>query len=245
MFHKTRHAVGNYSIDVRRSGPKTQVVLFIHGIGVSSNYFIPLAKRMAQHYEVHLIDMPGYGTTPKPRHPLSPAEQAKVAVAYIKKRGLRDVAIIGQSMGCQTAAHIAAMYPEGCSKLILIGPTVNKWERNLLAQAGRLLIDTFRESIKMNAIVLHDYFHMGIPAYLITSRFMIEDHIEDTLRRTTIPTCIIRGARDGIAPKKWVEYLAALPRSSTEAHSIKGAPHNVQFSNDKEVYELCDRFLTK
>ncbi|HJP81772.1 MAG TPA: alpha/beta hydrolase [Candidatus Saccharimonadales bacterium] len=243
MFHKTRHKIGNNFIDVRRSASKGQAILFIHGIGVSSNYFIPLAERMANHYEVHLLDMPGYGTTPKPQHPLSPTEQAQVAIAYMKKLGLKDAAIIGQSMGCQTAAHVAAQYPEGCAKLILIGPTVNKWERTLLSQAGRLLIDTFRESTKMNAIVLHDYFHMGLPAYLITSRAMIEDHIEDTLRRVTIPTCIIRGSRDGIAPEKWIRYLATITENSTEVHSVKGAPHNVQFSNDREVYELCDHFL--
>lgn len=244
MFRKERHKTDGYFIDVRRAGTGNRPLILIHGIGVSGNYFLPLAERMSEEYDVHLLDMPGYGDTPKPDHPLTPREQAAVIARYVQAMNLNEVAVLGQSMGCQTAAHFAADYPHLCEKLLLIGPTVNKWERRLHLQAFRLFLDTFREPFAVNAIILHDYFHMGVRAYLITSRHMIEDEIEKTLPRVTAPICIIRGGRDGISPKRWVEYLGGIGRG-TQTHHVKNAPHNVQYSHAKEVATICQAFLEK
>jgi len=186
--------------------------------------------------------MPGYGDVPAPSHPLSPLEQADVVAEYVGMVGLRNAVIVGQSMGCQTAAQFALRHAHYCEKLILIGPTVNKWERRLSLQAFRLFCDTFREPLKMNLVIVHDYFHMGVSAYLVTSRHMIADHIEETLRRVTVPVCIVRGEKDGIAPRRWAEYLAGIPRQA-EVHHIKGGPHNIQYTSPKELFAVCKNFL--
>lgn len=244
MFHIKRHEIGNYFVDVRRSPAKGEAIVLIHGIGVSGNYFMPFAKLLAGRYDVHVLDMPGYGKTPNPPHPLAPFEQADVAAEYIQKMKLAPAIIVGQSMGCQTAAQLARRHPRLCKKLLLIGPTVNKWERTLPRQAFRLLIDTFREPLKMNLVILHDYLHMGLAAYLVTSRFMIADHIEVSLKHIRVPVCIVRGGHDGIAPAKWTQYLAKIAEQG-EAYHVPGAAHNVQFSKPKELLKACEAFLKK
>jgi pimeloyl-ACP methyl ester carboxylesterase len=244
MFHTKRHEIGSCFIDVRRSPGKGEAIILIHGIGVSGNYFMPFAKLLARDYDVHVLDMPGYGKTPTPPHPLAPFEQADVAAKYIQKMGLGATIIVGQSMGCQTAAQLARRHPRLCKKLLLIGPTVNKWERTLPWQAFRLLVDTFREPFRMNVIILHDYLHMGPIAYLATTRFMIADRIEESLGQMLVPVCIVRGGRDGIAPAGWVEYLAKITKQG-EARHILGAAHNVQFSKPKELLKACETFLRK
>lgn len=244
MHDKKRHRVGSYFVDVRRSSTKGKAILLIHGIGVSGNYFMPFAKVLSSKYDVHVLDMPGYGNVPKPSHPLAPYEQADIVADYIKIAGLRSAVIVGQSMGCQTATQLAARHPTVCERLILIGPTVNKWQRKLFMQAFRLFCDGFVEPVKMNLIILHDYFHMGFPAYLATSRYMMRDHIEDTLKGVNVPVCIVRGERDGIAPQKWVEYLKDVAHEA-EVHTIEKAPHNVQYTKPKELFAVCENFLEK
>jgi pimeloyl-ACP methyl ester carboxylesterase len=244
MQPKEQYKLSRYFVDVRRTplvGRKRAVIL-IHGIGVSGNYFLPFAELLAKAYDVHVIDMPGYGDVPKPPHPLAPLEQADVIAEYMDKIGLRSAVIVGQSMGCQTAAQMALRHAHFCEKLILIGPTVNKWERRLSLQAFRLFCDTFREPLNMNLVIVHDYFHMGLTAYLVTSRHMITDHIEETLKRVTVPVCIVRGEKDGIAPRRWVEYLAGVPKLG-QAHHVKGGPHNIQFTHPKELAAVCKAFL--
>ena len=49
---------------VSESPSKTQLVL-VHGLGVSGDYYLPFAKEMEHLYDIHIIDLPGFGNTPK------------------------------------------------------------------------------------------------------------------------------------------------------------------------------------
>jgi pimeloyl-ACP methyl ester carboxylesterase len=218
--------------------------VLIHGIGVSGDYFIPFAAILLGHYDVHVIDMPGYGDTPTPPRPLTPLEQADVAADYMKEIGLSNAVVVGQSMGCQTAAQFARRHPDLCEKILLIGPTVNKWEHRLSLQAFKLFLDGFKEPFGMNLMIIRDYLKMGVVRFFQTTRYMLDDHIEQTLSNVKVPVCIVRGEQDGIATRRWAEYLAAIPRKA-EVHHIPTGPHNVQYTNPKELFEACRTFLEK
>ncbi|HEU5121766.1 MAG TPA: alpha/beta hydrolase [Candidatus Saccharimonadales bacterium] len=242
-FARSRVMVEDYALDIRSSfiaGAPT--LLLIHGIGVSGWYFMPFAYELARTYSVIVLDLPGYGKTPKPKEVLSVKELADIVAAYIRNAKLKNPILVGHSMGCQIAAQVASRYPTLVSKLILLGPTVNKWERSLLMQGVRLLQDTLREPLAVNYIVLHDYLHMGVPRYLKTSRYMIEDHLEDSLRDCHVPTLIIRGERDKIVPREWTEYLCELMEDCA-IKEIKDSPHVIQYSEAKHLKRLCHSFI--
>lgn len=217
----------------------------LHGIGVSGLYLLPFAEVLARHgFDVHVIDLPGYGDTPRPRKALSPAELARVVAEYITKRQLKNVRIVGQSMGCQTAVHVALEIPHRCANLVLIGPTVNKEERGLLKQAKRLLQDSFREPFAVNKVIVFDYLRMGPRRFLKTACLMLQDHLEKSLPHVNVPVCLVRGESDPIAPKEWVQYLQRLTKKPT-VRQIEGAPHNVQYVKPEELFTQCRYFLEK
>lgn len=246
MLRKERVKVGNYFVDIRRN-PKAinkPPVLLVHGIGVAGDYFLPFAQQLAAEYDVHVIDMPGYGKTPRPDHALPPIELADVAAQYLMISGLQNTTVIGQSMGCQTAAHMARRHTELCKNLILIGPTVNKFERSLVVQALRLFQDSFREPMSANKIIFRDYLRMGPDWFLKTAVYMVGDHIEETLKNVSIPVRIARGTNDAIASKTWVEYLKGLNKNIT-VREVKDGPHNIQYTHPKELFVVCSDFLKK
>lgn len=246
LSSKERVKIGKFYIDVRRSleAEDRPIVVLLHGIGVSGAYFLPFAEVLARHFDVRVLDLPGYGETPRPDHALSPTELADVAAKYLEKVEVRSATIVGQSMGCQTAARLALHHPSLCKRLILIGPTVNKWERNHFMQGMRLLQDTFREPLTVNRIVFSDYVRMGFFRYLKTSKYMLEDRIEEYIPSVAVPTLIVRGSKDMIAPRRWVVYLAGRMNNATTIE-IKGAPHVVQYIKPKELFEACENFLIK
>jgi len=88
---RRRLSVDSHVVDVRgsphRDGP---AIVMVHGIGVSGDYFLPFARVLAPLRQVHLLDLPGYGTTPKPSRPLNVPELADVAVGTITPLGLVD-----------------------------------------------------------------------------------------------------------------------------------------------------------
>lgn len=240
---KRRKTIGGYEIDIRQAGPaNAEVIMLVHGIGVSSRYFMPLAEELAAQYRVMIIDLPGYGETPDPAETLSIAELADVVSEVAKEYA--PVTLIGHSMGCQIIAQAARRHAKICKKMIMIGPTINKAERRRIIQAWRLMQDFFAEPLTAIIPIIGDYMRMGFVRYVETSQSMIDDRIEDTLRGCSMPILFMRGSEDVIAPHEWVAYLAGHVAKG-ELHEIVGGPHAVHIKKSRELAEMCREFIRK
>ncbi|GGL95143.1 alpha/beta fold hydrolase [Nakamurella endophytica] len=76
---RRRRWIAGLAVDVRRAGPPTGApFVLVHGIGVSSRYFRRLAAVLARTDPVVTVDLPGFGSTPKPPRVLSVPELAEV-----------------------------------------------------------------------------------------------------------------------------------------------------------------------
>lgn len=245
VLTRRRLSIGSHVVDVRSSphrdgGP----VVMVHGLGVAGDYFLPLARVVARRRQVHLLDLPGYGTTPKPPQPLTVPELADVAARTITRLGLVDPILVGQSMGCQVVVDAIASRPGLCAAYILIGPTVDPDAHNTFRLAARLARDLTRETAANNLVVLRDYARMGLARFLRTSQYMLADTIEVNIAACTMPGLVVRGARDPIAPAGWVRRLAALAPEAASAE-VPGAAHNAQHTHPDELATICDPFLSR
>src|SRR5579862_4730067 len=55
---------GGYEVYARTfitAGIDAPALVLVHGIGVASPYFVPLARRLAPHLRVYAPDLPGFG----------------------------------------------------------------------------------------------------------------------------------------------------------------------------------------
>ena len=236
--------VEGYMVGVRRngSGPDKKTVVLIHGIGVSGVYFIPLARELAKRYTVIALDLPGYGKAPKPSVPLTIEQLASVTYTYLQKHDIFSPIMIGHSMGCQIIAHLTKETPAYTDKMILLAPTVNCKERSVLKQSLRLVQDTFFEGPAVGAVIFSDYARMGLSRYLKTSRWMVDDHIDETLAGNSIPTLIVRGTNDYIVPHEWAAHLRTVSTYHALAE-ITDAPHALHYKYAKETAIVCQDFI--
>ena len=240
-----RVRVGPVAVDVRSTEPRHgRPIVLVHGIGVSGAYFLPFARILARHHEVHLLDLPGYGSTPKPPHPLDVPELAQVAAESVTQLGLAEPILVGQSMGCQVVVDAIVGHPGLAGGYILIGPTIEAGARSLRVQAFRLGRDMLRETAANNLLILRDYARMGPVRYLRTSRFMLADRIDDHIVNCAMPGLIVRGARDPIAPGRWIHQLAQLAPDAYTAE-VPGAAHNCQHTHPRELASACAPFLSR
>ncbi len=109
------------------SGP---AILLLHGIGDSSESWLPLIPALSERYTVIAPDLLGHGQSDKPR-----ADYAIGAFA----NGMRDllnvleidrVTVVGHSLGGGVAAQFAYQFPDLCERLVLVatggvGPQVS------------------------------------------------------------------------------------------------------------------------
>ncbi|MFP5416482.1 MAG: alpha/beta fold hydrolase [Actinomycetes bacterium] len=246
---RQRLLLGEWAVDVRGAGPRGgpnagRPLVLVHGIGMSGDYFLPFARVMARQRRVYLLDLPGYGSTPKPPEPLSVPQLADAARTAVARLALRNPVLVGQSMGCQVVADAVAADPTSCAGYILIGPTVDPAAHGTVRMASRLGRDILRESAGNNAVVLRDYLRMGPLRYLRTSRFMLADRIEETIGGCAAPGLVVRGGRDPIAPRAWVDQLARLAPDAVTAE-VPGAAHNVQHTHPDQLARACAAFLSR
>lgn len=236
--------IGDYTVHIRQhiQPALEKTIILVHGIGVSSNYYIPLAQELSNNFNVITIDLPGYGKTPKPASPLTIKQLAEVVAALVTTRNLQNVTLAGHSMGCQIIAHTNMLLTNKVTALVLISPTVNKKERTVFKQALRLGQDTFHETPTVNAIIFSDYLRMGITRYIKTSGHMVNDLIEETLRNSTTQTLILRGEKDRIVPRDWVMHLKTVNLNHSLIE-VPDAPHAFHYTYAKQTAKLCVEFI--
>jgi pimeloyl-ACP methyl ester carboxylesterase len=204
--------------------------VLIHGLVISSLYFIPLAECLAVEHEVHALDLPGFGRSEAPREILSMSQLADSAIAWLERAGVSRCHVIANSMGCEVAAHVAVKAPDRVASLTLIGPTLDPEAHAVLWQTLRLLRDALHEPPRLWLNWLCDFFRAGVRRALGTTREMFRDRIERHLPQVAAPTLIIRGGTDPTVPESAARtMLRLLPRG--ELLVVPAQPHCVHYTD--------------
>jgi 2-hydroxy-6-oxonona-2,4-dienedioate hydrolase len=217
-------------------------LILVHGLVVSSRYMIPVGQLLASRFPVYAIDMPGYGESESPGHVLELPELADSLCRWLDARGIERAAILGNSFGCQITAEFGMRFPERLASAILVGPTINPHARLLPIQMAKLLWTARLEGPGIIPTHKMDYQSAGIWRALRTIRIAMNDRIEDKLPHVTVPTLVVRGARDSIVPQYWAEEVTALlPRGQLVV--VPRAAHILNYTNPLELARLTVAFL--
>ncbi|WP_026534451.1 alpha/beta fold hydrolase [Arthrobacter sp. H14] len=238
-FAKRTVEVEGIRFNLRSGGHGGLRFLLVHGIGVSHRYFLPLARELAQYASVSVVDLPGFGGTPKPEHSLGIGDFARLTLAALEMDDDGGPAVVvGHSMGTQIAIEMARQQPAAVAGVVLLGPTTDRAARNTPAQGWRLLKDVLREPFTSNVVVFTDYLRCGPVWYAKILPAMLNYETENRIREIETPLVVARGEHDPVAPRAWVHQLAGLSRNG-RAIEIAGKPHVVMFIHPEAVAQLC------
>ena len=99
-------------------------LLLLHGLGASTFTWRYILPALARDYRVIAIDLKGFGHSDKPfDRKYSAADQAALVAAFIRKRELADVTLIGHSFGGTVALLTALKFnrePSRIGRLVVI-----------------------------------------------------------------------------------------------------------------------------
>ncbi|HEV7957434.1 MAG: hydrolase [Microbacteriaceae bacterium] len=242
-FHTSRHPVDRLAMILKRfSGPAVPLpgarsYVLVHGIGVSSRYFHPLAAELAAYGPVYVVDLPGYGLAPGPGVDMSIADHARVLGRFLDAQAIDNPVLVGHSMGGQVVSQLLFDRPEVSDRMVLLGPTMDPLRRFPLKAALALFADMFREPWRSNWTVITDYlFRCGIPYYLAQLPHLLGDRIEERLPAIRATTLVIRGDRDPVVRRDWALQITRLVPVATFAE-VPG-PHVIMFTAPREVAAL-------
>ena len=212
-------------------------IVLVHGFGIASSYFLPLAARLSRHAAVYVPELPGHGRSSHDVRPLDIPELADALVKWTDAMGLTAVVLIGHSLGCQIVAEVAARHALRVTGLVLIGPTSDPSGRTVLRQLGRLAASWLFERSTLAILMLVDYTRAGIRVLRAERASMLSHDMEGVLPRVSAPALVVRGGRDAVAPQRWAETLSRLLGAPAPA-VIPGWGHAVHYDAPDAVADV-------
>lgn len=217
-------------------------IVLVHGVGSSSAYFSRLSGALASDWQVVTVDLPGFArarnrSQSRAQH-FSVHEHAEVLARFLHEQHLEHVVLLGHSVGAQVVADLVSTCPGTVRGALLLGPTADAAARSRPAQAARLARDFLGEPLPLVLVQVATAVACGLPAWWRTSRAMLQDRPEVTLRRAGVPVLLVRGSRDRVVPAAWLRRLsAACPGSAVV--EVPGAGHVVHWTHPAAVATLC------
>ncbi|MBV9121957.1 MAG: alpha/beta hydrolase [Planctomycetes bacterium] len=206
----TIHGLSIYA-RVFRGGPASApAMVLVHGLGVSGRYLLPTAVRLASDFPTYVPDLPGFGRSAKPSRILDLPELVDFLAAWMRGQGLSRACLVGNSLGCQYIVDLGVRYPDLVGWAVLVGPTMDPQARTLRGQIGRGALDLLGEPWHYWPLLTWDYLRAGPIRTLNTLRYALKDPLVEKLARLDVPTLVVRGSRDPIAPQRWVEEMVRL-----------------------------------
>jgi pimeloyl-ACP methyl ester carboxylesterase len=238
-----------FRVDPRSAAAADTVFVLMHGVGLSHRSFSRLARQLAAHGTVLAPDLPGHGATPGPGRRLGIDEMVelllpRVDAAAEARPAAAPLVVLGHSLGVEVAVEIARRRPHLVRALVLVGPVVDPAAASAVGQARRLTADMWGEPPLTGAMVTRDYVRAGLFSYAAGVRSMLRYDTAGRLGDVQVPTLVLRGAHDPIAPLGWVRRLSTIaPRGRVV--EVPGAVHNVVHSHADEVGRHVVAFATE
>ncbi|WP_035335563.1 alpha/beta hydrolase [Dokdonia sp. PRO95] len=146
------------SIFYTDQGTGTPVIL-LHGFLENHQMWDQFLSVLCNQYRVICIDLLGHGFSESVGYVHSMEEMAGAVAAVTNQLGLKDIAIIGHSMGGYVGLAFAKAYPEFVSKLCLLNSTPeadDDTRKKLRSRANVMAKKQYEQLVRMSFINLFD-----------------------------------------------------------------------------------------
>lgn len=237
----TAFTEGSSTLVAERAGSGSDVFLLVHGLGMGRSVFAELARRLDG--TVIAVDLPGFGAAPEPELPLTMPQHADLVAAHLASADVPPVTVIGHSMGSQVAAELAVRHPDRVRAVVLAAPTVDAGARRVVRQALRFLHDTASIDPRVVLRGVREYLRAG-PHIVRKIRATVAHRPEDVYPRISVPTLVLRGARDPVCPPAWTRAVAAaIPRG--EWAELPDCGHETLIRDAEPAADRIQGFLSR
>lgn len=102
----------NVPVAYSDTGSGDTTLLFVHGAFIDMSYWSAQVEYFKDHYRVVTVDLPGHGRSGSNRSVWSIEEYGKDVCALIHELGLKNVVLIGHSMGGDVILEVAVRCPD-------------------------------------------------------------------------------------------------------------------------------------
>ena len=250
-------------MNIYRTGTDAPHLILLHGLTDNGLCWLRLMNSLRDDYDLLMPDARGHGLSDKPEKDYSVITMADDIVGLLDAMQFEQPILIGHSMGAETAAHVAARYPNLVKALILEDPP---WRDEALSQA---VIDEWRENLRHEQATMSqkDLIAMGhetqpkwddiefehwaeatLQMRLNALDYMAEARIawRELCQKITCPTLLITADVElgAIVNSETASEAINLLKNGKQAQ-IEGAGHNIRREQFDAYEDITRHFLAE
>lgn len=206
-------------------------LVLIHGLGSEAHHdWDSLSPYLEKHHRVIQFDLPGFGQSTPSSQQLTPQSLADLTLEVVKHYQLDQFQLIGHSLGGAVALQYAASYPQGLTHLYLIDAAGILQRTAFTKKIAHLDGDHPLQDIASGVMEKFSFMAKAIDyvddnedlrekvmakkSHLQAAHGLITTNLGPAIHQLKVPTTIIWGQEDKIAPlrvAKLLKYALATP----------------------------------
>ncbi|HEU4708999.1 MAG TPA: pimeloyl-ACP methyl ester esterase BioH [Methylophilaceae bacterium] len=243
---------------------ETPNLVLIHGWGMHGGLWQPIAKKLAGHFNLHIVDLPGMGFS----RPVDPGGLDAIAEKVVDILP-EHADICGWSFGTHVAMRAAMLQPDKVRRMVLVAGTprfVNQddWQTGIDGEVYRRFADSVSQDYQNTLVRFFSLQCMGaddarstikqlrtsfaerpVPTMSTLHKalhILLETDMRDQVPALKKPVLLIHGDRDRLVPVQAGHWMAQhLPFGRLRV--IAGAGHAPFLSHQNQFVEALVQFL--
>ena len=254
----TTRFINGLAVEIDGNG---EALLCIHGLGGSSNTWTPLLAALSG-FKVIRPDLPGSARSPLLAQPLSIEGYAAALEALLAELDVESVHLMAHSLGTVVAQHLAVRNPGKVKSLALFGPLAAPPEAarpNIVARAtaarggaaamqeiadaivkGATSQETKAEQPAVLALVRESVMRQPPEGYAQSCEALAAAQSAE-IERIAVPTLLVTGDQDGVAPPANVAAMSARINGSRQV-VLEGCGHWTTFEKPQRCMQELEQF---
>ena len=243
---------------VRTAGTGPRAAVFVHGFAQSSLYWQPTLDSLPRDVRGYAVDLPGFGDSNGVPGPYSIASHAAAVDAFMADQNLREVILVGNSMGGVVCQAVAVWHPQRLGALVLVSTGSYARDRAAAKAAGEHQVVAAWDRAEVHAYVerffvrppmdLDPYVEVALQATRearsATTFSSADLDFRPDLPSIAVPTLIVQGGLDqGRTPQDGAVMASLIPNA--ELHVIDGAGHSPMLEDPVAFTRILHTFLRR
>jgi pimeloyl-ACP methyl ester carboxylesterase len=236
-----------------RRGGRGEPLLFLHGAS-GAPVILPFMEKLAARFDVLVPEHPGYGRSDEPAWLDNIHDAAYFYLDFLEQLDLRNVTLVGNSMGGWIAMELAVRNTSRLKSVVLVSPAgirapgVRPADIFLMPDeqlVRSLFHDQQLAEARLAAPQTPEALDIALKNKHTTARLAWEPRLHDPhlakwLHRIDVPVKIIWGREDRILPVAFLEeFKRLLPKAETFV--VDGAGHLPHVEQPERFVELVCR----
>ena len=217
-------------------------IVFLHGWGGNSNFFMSLSNCINDYQTKHiLIDFPPFGRSEEPKQVWTLEDYANCLYCILQKENIKKIIIIAHSFGGRVAICFDNIYTNIVQKMIVTSGAGIKPKKSLKRTLKKFLYKVIRFFNKNANLGSSDYKQLS-PTMKKTFSNIVEYDLSELSKNIVCPTLLIYGNKDKQTPMYMAKTLNKNIKNS-KLIIFKGCGHFAYIEKFSKFVNLTQMFI--